>query len=279
MADPYQQYTNPHPQYMQQPAPPPPPLPAESEAAYYAPPDSLYQNPPYDYETQYSYGQHVPPDHGSNYDVSQMPRYQPPIPPPAQSQSDNFLSPASAAEYHPQEYYDSGRLSPNYEAVAVGKMGSNADYYNRHPAENLSGNSPHPSQRSDLPEGPGGEKDGGADGSGDERSVGGALVGGATGYYLGHKKGHGLLGAVGGALLGNFIGDRLEGDDGKGEHHGGRHGHGHGHGHRHGRRRHHHHHGHHGHSHGHSHSHSHSHSHHRSRSRHDTSSTSYSGSS
>lgn len=125
MSDPYQQYTHPHPQYMQHPSPSGPP-PPESEAAYYAPPDSLYQHPPYDYEAQYPYAQHIPPDqYGSQYDASQTPRYQPPIPPP-QNQSDNLLSPASAADYHPQEYYDWGRQSPHYEPV--GKQGSNADY-------------------------------------------------------------------------------------------------------------------------------------------------------
>ncbi|KAL2221084.1 hypothetical protein M432DRAFT_588792 [Thermoascus aurantiacus ATCC 26904] len=43
-----------------------------------------------------------------------------------------------------------------------------------------------------------------------ERGLGSALIGGAAGYYLGHKKNHGFLGAVGGALLGNFIGDKLK---------------------------------------------------------------------
>ncbi|PLN84340.1 hypothetical protein BDW42DRAFT_162954 [Aspergillus taichungensis] len=273
MSDPYQQYTHPHPPYMQQPSPsgpPPPPL-SESEAAYYAPPDSLYQHPPYDYETQYPYAQHIAPDqYGSHYDVSQTPRYQPPVSPPLQgSQSDHFLGPASSAEYRLQECYASGRLSPKYKSW--GEQGSNADYYSQHPAENdtQQGTSPHLSQQSDAR-----ELRGGADDSGDERNVGGALLGGATGLYLGHKKGHGILGAVGGALLGNFIGDRLEEHGGKEEHHGGRHGHGH----RHGRRRHRHHHHGHGHSHSHSHGHSHGHSHHRSRSRHDTSSG-YSGSS
>ncbi|KAF7712701.1 Uncharacterized protein PECH_006665 [Penicillium ucsense] len=33
-----------------------------------------------------------------------------------------------------------------------------------------------------------------------ERGIGGSLVGGAAGYYLGSKKNHGLLGAIGGAV-------------------------------------------------------------------------------
>ncbi|OJJ73771.1 hypothetical protein ASPBRDRAFT_515863 [Aspergillus brasiliensis CBS 101740] len=46
-----------------------------------------------------------------------------------------------------------------------------------------------------------------------ERSLGGAVLGGATGYYLGHKKDHGLLGAVGGAILGNFVSNKMKKDD------------------------------------------------------------------
>lgn len=43
-----------------------------------------------------------------------------------------------------------------------------------------------------------------------ERGLGSSLIGGAAGYYLGHKKNHGLLGAVGGAILGNIIGDKIK---------------------------------------------------------------------
>ncbi|GAA88405.1 hypothetical protein AKAW_06519 [Aspergillus luchuensis IFO 4308] len=46
-----------------------------------------------------------------------------------------------------------------------------------------------------------------------ERSLGGAVLGGATGYYLGHKKDHGLLGAVGGAILGNFVSNKMKKND------------------------------------------------------------------
>ncbi|KAL1969281.1 hypothetical protein VTN77DRAFT_9473 [Rasamsonia byssochlamydoides] len=62
-----------------------------------------------------------------------------------------------------------------------------------------------------------------------ERGLGSALLGGAAGYYIGHKHNHGLLGAVGGALLGNFIGDKLMDK----KHHGHGHGHHHHHHHRH----------------------------------------------
>lgn len=100
-----------------------------------------------------------------------------------------------------------------------------------------------------------------------ERSLGGAVLGGATGYYLGHKKDHGLLGAVGGAILGNFVSNKMKKSDSDEEveevevdddreteytryhssHYRRSSSHGHGHGHHH----HHHHHHHHGHGHGH----------------------------
>jgi len=45
----------------------------------------------------------------------------------------------------------------------------------------------------------------------EERGLGGTVVGGAAGYYVGHKQKHGLLGAVGGAIVGNIVGDAMSG--------------------------------------------------------------------
>lgn len=43
-----------------------------------------------------------------------------------------------------------------------------------------------------------------------ERGLGTSLLGGAAGYYMGHRKGHGFLGALGGAVAGNFLGDKFK---------------------------------------------------------------------
>jgi len=43
-----------------------------------------------------------------------------------------------------------------------------------------------------------------------ERGLGTALLGGATGAYLGHQKGHGFLGAIGGAIAGNLLGNEVK---------------------------------------------------------------------
>ncbi|PYI08605.1 hypothetical protein BO78DRAFT_459687 [Aspergillus sclerotiicarbonarius CBS 121057] len=238
MSEPYPQ----HPSY-----PPASGTGSEATTAYYSPPDGVYQHPPYDYDPQQFYSQHVPPNqdpaYSSQYDVSQIPRSY-----PAQ------WSQTSTTDAPPQQAYDADRLGPHYEPEV--RRGSNAEYYNQPAAEQAQAQAPAPEttdqQDPDNTEG--------------ERSLGGAVLGGATGYYLGHKKDHGLLGAVGGALLGNFIGDKLkdrkenddeeevevEDDDRETEYsyHSRRtrtsssHGHGHGHHHHH---HHHHHHGHHGH--------------------------------
>ncbi|KAI9044965.1 uncharacterized protein KD926_010288 [Aspergillus affinis] len=209
MSDPYLQ----QPPY---PGAPAPAAPGGGNAAYYAPPDSVYQNPPYDYDPHqqpyaqqegppYDYNNHH--QYGSQYDLSQnsaVPRSYPPpvLPPPPMPQPTEYLSPVSA-EYPPPP----GSLH---------RTGSNADYYDQHPSdpnltnqEHNGNNKPEDADRSAAPDG--------ADES--ERNLSGALLGGATGYYLGHKKSHGFLGAVGGALLGNYLGDKMsesgggEGDD------------------------------------------------------------------
>ena len=49
-----------------------------------------------------------------------------------------------------------------------------------------------------------------------ERGIGGTVLGGAAGYYVGHKQNHGLLGALGGAIVGNIVGDKIS--DGRHHH-------------------------------------------------------------
>ncbi|KAL4978331.1 hypothetical protein BDW66DRAFT_18275 [Aspergillus desertorum] len=171
-----------------------------------------------------------------------------PVPEP----QNGYLSPAStmANAYTHTHGHDDTRLRPHYEPRP---QGSNAEYYN----PSLHEGDHHQTAREFPSNVNRGENEINADGR--ERGIGGALVGGGMGYYLGHKKSHGLLGAVGGALFGNFLENKLGArrEDGHG-HHG--HGHQHGHGRR--RTRHHHHHG----------------SHSRSRSRHSRrSSSSFSG--
>ena len=36
-------------------------------------------------------------------------------------------------------------------------------------------------------------------------------MGGAAGYYFGHKKNHGVMGAIGGAIAANVLGNKLKG--------------------------------------------------------------------
>ncbi|KAB8067051.1 hypothetical protein BDV29DRAFT_110017 [Aspergillus leporis] len=231
MSDPYAQSTN-HT-----------PLAPGAGANFYAPPESLYQNPPHDYEYQQPYGQQFPPSqnhqYGSQYDLTQTPRS---YPPQASGPQQDYLSPSSA------EGFQQGR----------NRQGSNAEYYNVNPNEQDQYRpSSHQSYPSDTPQ----EANNTSNEEENERNLGGALVGGASGYYLGHQRDHGFLGAVGGALLGNFIGDKIENqsEDDKDHHH--RHSdHHHSHKHRHGNHEHHH--------------HSH-HRHHRSHSRHSSHSGGY----
>ncbi|KAE8134525.1 hypothetical protein BDV38DRAFT_255082 [Aspergillus pseudotamarii] len=226
MSDPYAQ----HPHYT-----PPGPGP---EANFYAPADSLYQNPPYDYESQHPYSQQFPPNqsaqYGSQYDLAQTPRS---YPAQMSGPQQDYLNPASAGGFEQDR----------------DRRGSNADYYNASTNEQ----DQHYSQSS-HPHG----ADNTSDNEGTERNLAGALAGGAGGYYLGHQSNHGLLGAVGGAILGNFVGDKMEGKPEEDEH----------------RHHSHHHHSHHGHHHHHRHKHRHGHRHHRhhrSHSRHSSHSGSY----
>ncbi|PYI05218.1 hypothetical protein BO78DRAFT_387899 [Aspergillus sclerotiicarbonarius CBS 121057] len=88
---------------------------------------------------------------------------------------------------------------PQYPMNPPGcNQGSSADYYTSDRL-NHSQTAPLPQETGISP-----------DEAGSERSLGGSILGGASGYYLGHKKGHGVLGAVGGGLLGNYLGDRMD---------------------------------------------------------------------
>ncbi|KAI9923471.1 hypothetical protein MW887_008632 [Aspergillus wentii] len=89
-------------------------------------------------------------------------------------------------------------------------QGSNAEYYNQPPPYE-SRYSPPP--RDETPRPLDEKEDREPDAHESQRNLGGTLIGGATGYYLGRKRSHGLLGAVGGALLGNFIGEKLKDRD------------------------------------------------------------------
>lgn len=101
MSDPYAQ----HPHY----APPGP----GPEANFYAPADSVYQNPPYDYEPQNPYTQQSPPNqnyqYGSQYDLAQTPRS---YPPQMSGPQQDYLNPASAGGFEQENNH----------------RGSNADY-------------------------------------------------------------------------------------------------------------------------------------------------------
>ncbi|KAL2828460.1 hypothetical protein BDW59DRAFT_49716 [Aspergillus cavernicola] len=203
------------------------------DAAFYAPPESQYQYPVPDHparvETQ-------PPHQEQGYYVPGQPHYDaysnqsqgytqaPEVYRPQTAEKQNgYLGPSSAVVTADSYQHDNSRLSPHYEPR--GHLGSNADYYDASSLHERSRpSSPRPSSHENRARED--EMDKGGEG---ERGIGGALVGGATGYYLGHKKRHGLLGALGGALLGNFLENKMEKkDDRHSSHHGRRHHH-HGH--------------------------------------------------
>ncbi|KAL4873664.1 hypothetical protein BDV12DRAFT_159374 [Aspergillus spectabilis] len=200
--------------------------------AYYTPSDHQHQSHAYGYETHPSHpGQEYQYAHGdprynaysnNNQSYGQSPTvYHPQI---TETQYD-YLSPSSAITGADNYGHDENRLSPHYEPRG---HGSNAEYYEASSLHERSRSSHRRSSSHDNRERDETDTDVGEG----ERGLAGALVGGTTGYYLGHKKSHGLLGAVGGALLGNFLENKIEEqkDDGHSSHHGRR------------RRRHHHHH-------------------------------------
>ncbi|KAI2818959.1 hypothetical protein CBS115989_4783 [Aspergillus niger] len=199
--------SDPYPQHQQPSYPSPVP---NSETPYYSPPDGVYQHAGYDYEPQQFYNQHALPNqdpaYSSQYDVSQIPRSYPTQwnPQPASSSSTNINNVNN--ESNPTSHYDPDRLGPGYEPPI--RRGSNAEYYAQSAADmqalppsaleteqqsRTNGNDP-------TTAGATGEEEG-------ERSLGGAVLGGATGYYLGHKKDHGLLGAVGVIIDGRRVMD------------------------------------------------------------------------
>ncbi|KAI9367132.1 hypothetical protein BJX61DRAFT_348184 [Aspergillus egyptiacus] len=223
------------------------------DAGAYAPPAVHHQTSAYGYETKPSYQEEdYAHDYGQPY-YEHSTHIQTYSPKPEVHHShlhlqptatqNNYLDPATAtaagARGSDSYQYDNSRLSPHYEPR--GYQGSNAEYYDG--SYSSHGRARPSSPKSYLSEESRerGEMDN--NGGGGERGLAGALVGGATGYYLDRKKSHGLLGAVGGALLGSFLQDKMEerkDDPGSGSHshHGRRrrhhhHHHGHGHGHRH----------------------------------------------
>ncbi|GAQ41688.1 hypothetical protein ANI_1_600074 [Aspergillus niger] len=208
--------TDPYPQHHQQPYPPPVP---NSETPYYSPPDGVYQHAGYDYEPQQFYNQHALPNqdpaYSSQYDVSQIPRsYPTQWNPQAASSSNTNLNNVNNEPNAAVPQYDPDRLAPGYEPPV--RRGSNADAQS---AADMQAPPPAPSAPETEQHSRAYDNDpttaGAAAGEEEEgeRSLGGAVLGGATGYYLGHKKDHGLLGAVGGAILGNFVSNKMKKSD------------------------------------------------------------------
>ncbi|PWY81368.1 hypothetical protein BO83DRAFT_375568 [Aspergillus eucalypticola CBS 122712] len=266
--------TDPYPHHQQQPYPSSVP---NSETPYYSPPDGVYQHAGYDYEPQQFYNQHALPNqdpaYSSQYDVSQIPRSYPTQWNPQAASSNTNLNNVNNESNATVPQYDPDRLAPGYEPLV--RRGSNAEYYAQSAAEMQAPPpappAPETQQQSRAydndPTTAGGGAAAGKEEEEGERSLGGAVLGGATGYYLGHKKDHGLLGAVGGAILGNFVSNKMKKSDSDEEveevevdddreteytryhsnHYRRSSSHGHGHGHHH----HHHHHHHHGHGHEH----------------------------
>ncbi|KAL4766336.1 uncharacterized protein BDW70DRAFT_125806 [Aspergillus foveolatus] len=166
------------------------------------------------YQNAYSQQQYTPSALGQEYTPIQTTYH------PVSEPQNGYLTPAptmAGADAYTHGY-DNTRLSPHYESRP---RGSNAEYYDPNLQEDTQYSAANEVSSSAKRE------DDEVDAGGGERGIGGALVGGVTGYYLGHKKSHGLLGAVGGALLGNFlenkIGERNEDGDshsGHGRHHG-----------------------------------------------------------
>ncbi|KAF7594705.1 hypothetical protein BBP40_008598 [Aspergillus hancockii] len=157
---------------------PTPPAPGTG-ANFYAPPDSLYQNPPYDYESQLPYGQQFSPNqnyqYGSQHDLTQAPRS---YPPQTSVPQQDYLIPSSA------EGFQQGRS----------RHGSSAEYYNVNPNEqDQYPPSSHQSYPSDTTQ----VASTSSNDEGTDRNLGGALIGGASGYFLGHQRDHGFLGAMG----------------------------------------------------------------------------------
>ncbi|KAL4754964.1 hypothetical protein BDW72DRAFT_189579 [Aspergillus terricola var. indicus] len=205
---------------------------------YMAPQDNAFQ-PPLENKDQYQgslYGYEPQPTHNSQLEGYQNTYNQQQYTPSAQGQEytpiqttyhpvsepqNGYLTPASTmtgADAYTHGY--NTRLSPHYESRP---RGSNAEYYDPNLQEDTQHSTARKISSSERRE------DDEIDADGGERGIGGALVGGVTGYYLGHKRSHGLLGAVGGALLGNFLENKIgeRNEDGH-SHYGHKRHHGHG---------------------------------------------------
>ncbi|KAJ9273258.1 hypothetical protein DTO212C5_843 [Paecilomyces variotii] len=207
MSDPYSQYYSP-------PAPggyaPPPP-----------PGGQYYQDPSYQPQPPAYGGYQQPPQQDPAYPYQQPHNaYQPPVPyqgaPP-----ENFGPPRRQDSFGPPMAggFQHGQADHQFGAYDNSNPQGHYGYYG--PPDNTRGYSPspNPQQQQQQPpydpsnphaqygEGAPGADPNAADG---ERGLGSSLIGGAAGYYLGHKKNHGFLGAVGGAILGNIIGDKIK---------------------------------------------------------------------
>ncbi|KAL2820786.1 hypothetical protein BJX63DRAFT_284530 [Aspergillus granulosus] len=166
--------------------------------------EGLYRHSSYDHDTPPHQGQghpYVRPQYsvhsGHGHSESALPYH--PQPTEQNDHRSRQYGSTGSEDYN----HDNTLLSPHYEPRGRSYRGSNAEYYEE-PSQShrYTENSSSPEHRSREDE---------RSGSGDEgeRGIGGALVGGATGYYLGHKKHHGVLGAIGGTILGNFIENKV----------------------------------------------------------------------
>ncbi|KAL4934708.1 uncharacterized protein BDV17DRAFT_13154 [Aspergillus undulatus] len=169
-----------------------------------------------------------------------------PQPDPQDRYRDQQLAVSAPDPYRNDWGHDENMLSPHYEPRA--RRGEAAEYYEASHRDHQRRRRSH--SRHSRPRESSTSLSRGRDHSGhretgegeSERGLGGALAGGAAGYYLGHKKSHGLLGTIGGAVLGHFLektvdemrDNRHDGHSSSSSSHHGSHSHGHGH---HGRRR------------------------------------------
>ncbi|KAL1980441.1 hypothetical protein VTN96DRAFT_4167 [Rasamsonia emersonii] len=215
----------------------------------YPPSGGQYHDPAQAQQPPYGYASQPPQDPNTGYQHPQG-SYQPPVPYQGGGATEGFGPPRRQDSFGPptvggfQHGYEGGQFGAYNASNPQGHPG----YYGGPPPDTRGYSpspSPHPQppqydpnnpQHQQPPPPPAGES-APADPNAPEgeRGLGSSLLGGAAGYYIGHKHNHGLLGAVGGALLGNFIGDKLEK-----KHH--EHGHGHHHKHHHSHHSHHHHH-------------------------------------
>ncbi|KAF7170375.1 hypothetical protein CNMCM5623_002798 [Aspergillus felis] len=162
------------------------PGPHPSGGVYYAPQDA-----PHDYGSQQPYGQpgqlqQYTGAYNSQHDLSQQAQ------PYQQQPQRDFLSPSDALGYP----YAPG----NHEAR--GRQGSNADnqHIDEHRDVSRSRRSRSRASSSAMKAGSESRSRSRSGSTGQGRDLAGTLLGGASGYYLGHKQNHGILGALGGSM-------------------------------------------------------------------------------